>query len=371
MLLVGAALLLRSYERLTTVSPGYDPSNLITVNVSLPAARYPPPARQAFFDQALAAIQALPGVRNAAAGSGVPPQLGSTFGKLEIEGRPESDPISGVFAGGYVSPSFFSTLGIPVLEGRAFTDDDVVGRDPVVVLGASFARQVFGDRALGRRLRLRSREVWFTVVGVVGDVKAFGLAEGRMPQLYYARAQQRPGYGAIVIRTAGDPAALLPAVKSRIWALDSQLPIRDIATADQLIAKAASQARFNMVLLTAFAGSGLLLALVGVFGVMALYVGERRREVGIRIALGATRGSVASLVLRRTALVVIGGSAVGLLAAGWLSRYTRTLLFQVSPTDLVSFVVPIAVVTAAAAAAVIVPIRRAARVDPVVALRAE
>jgi predicted permease len=372
MLLVGATLLLRSYGRLTAVTPGYDPTNLISMSLSLPSARYPPPARQAFFDQALAAIGTIPGVRSVAAGSGIPPQLGSSFGKLDIEGRPESDPISGVFAGGYVSASFFSTLGIPVLQGRAFTDDDGVDRDPVVVLGASFARQIFGRDAVGRRVRLRSRDPWFTVIGVVGDVKAFGLADdGRRPQLYFARAQQRPGYGVIVLRAAGDPAALVPAVKSRIWALDSQLPIRDIATADQLLTRAASQARFNMVLLTALAGSGLLLALVGVFGVMALYVGERRGEVGIRIALGATRKSVASLVVRRTGLVVAGGLSVGLAAAAWLSGYTRALLFQVSPIDLPSFAIPAGLVAFASAAAVIVPMRRAARVDPVVVLRGD
>jgi putative ABC transport system permease protein len=372
MLLVGAMLLLRSYGRLTAVMPGYDPASLISVSLSLPSARYPPPARQAFFDQALTAIAAIPGVQAVAAGSGIPPQLGSNFGTLEIDGRPDNHAVSGVFAGGFVSPSFFATLGIPVLDGRVFTDDDVVGRDRVVVLGASFARQMFGSDALGRRVRLQGRDSWATVVGVVGDVKAFGLADdGRRPQIYFARAQHRPGYGAIVIRAAGDPAPLVPAIKATIWALDAQLPIRDVATADQLLTRAASQARFNMVLLTAFAGAGLLLALVGVFGVMALYVGERRREVGIRLALGATRGAVASLVLRRTALVVLGGGAAGLAAAAWLSRLTRTLLFQVSPTDFVSFLVPAGVVAVAAAAAIIVPMRRAARVDPVVVLRGD
>jgi putative ABC transport system permease protein len=373
MLLVGASLLLRSYAKLTAVDPGYDPTGVLTVRVSLPSARYAPEARQVFFDEALAGIRAIPGVVAAAVGSGIPPELGITTGQLEIEGRPSSDRTRGIFAGGYVSPAFFATLRIPVLDGRVFTGDDVVGRDRVVVLGASFARDAFGgERPIGRRIRLQADEPWSTVVGVVGDVKAFGLADdGSRPQIYHARAQLRPGYGAFAIRTDADPLARLPAIKAAIWALDPQLPLRDVATAGQLVARSASQARFNLALLAAFAGCGLLLAVVGVFGVMAIFVGERRREVGIRMALGATRGAVGALVLRQTGVVVLGGAAVGVAGAVWLSQFTRTLLFQVAPTDPASFIVPALAIALAAGAAVVVPVRRAMVVDPAIVLRGE
>jgi putative ABC transport system permease protein len=373
MLLVGASLLLRSYAKLTAVEPGYDPSGVLVMRVSLTSSRYPPQQRQAFFDQAVASIRTLPGVVEAAAGSGVPPDSGSTFGQLEIDGRPDPNRRSGVFGGGFVSPTYFATLAIPVLEGRVFSDDDVLERDRVVVLGASTAALYFpGESPIGQRVRLNPNAPWATVVGVVGDVKAFNLSSPReWPQLYQARAQWRPGYGAIVIRAAGDPEALVPAVKARIWALDPRLPLREIVTADQLLARSVSQSRFNMALLVSFAGCGLLLAVVGVYGVTSLFVGQRQREVGIRMALGATRGAVAALVVRQTALVLAFGIAFGGAGAVWLSRFMRDLVFGVATTDVASFLLPALAIALAAGAATLVPLRRATTVDPAVVLRGE
>jgi predicted permease len=372
-LLVGAALLLRSYSRLTEVDPGYDPTNVLSVAISLPSDRYPSARRQAFFDQVLTAVRAIPGVTAAAVGNGVPPESGVTFGRLEIERRASADARSGVFSGGYVTPEYFTTLRIPVLDGRVFTGDDLAGRDRVVVLGAAFARQYFPNESpIGRRLRLQSEGPWSTVIGVVGDVRALSLAadSGRL-QLYHARAQMRPGFGAVVVRTAGDPQAFVPAIKAAIWAQDPALPLRDIATAGQLLARSISQSRFNMALLAAFAACGLLLAVVGVYGVTALYVGQRHREVGIRMALGATRTSVAGLIARQTALVLAAGVLCGLIGAAWLSRFMRELVFQIATTDAASYAVPALAVVVAALAATLVPLRRATRIDPAVVLRTE
>jgi ABC-type antimicrobial peptide transport system permease subunit len=278
-------------------------------------------------------------------------------------------------AGGFVSPTYFATLGIPLLEGRFFTTDDTFGRDRVVVVSRSFAQQYWpGGSALGARLRLQPNGAWSTVVGVVADVKALGLASnsrtGQM-QLYQARAQLRPGFGVVVVRAAGDPAALIPAIKARIWAIDPDLVLRDVATAHQLLARSTSQSRFNMALLVAFAGSGLALALVGVYGVTAIFVGQRQREMGIRMALGATRAEVVRFVAGQSMVVVAAGIAVGALGALWLSRYLKDLVFQIATTDAANYLVPAAAVAAVAALATLVPLRRAAAVDPARVLRGD
>jgi predicted permease len=377
MLLVGASLLLRSYAKLTAVDPGYDPDGVLSVRVSLPSSRYPakePTRRQLFFDDALRSIAALPGVESAAIGNGVPPDTGILFGEIEIDGRAgAASRRSGVFSGGYVTPEYFATLGIPILEGRGFTSDDTVDRDRVVVVGATFAREFWpGERPIGKRLRLQPNGPWSTVVGIAGDVKALSLSadSGRL-QLYQARAQIRPGFGAFVVRAAGDPAALVPAIKSRIWTLDPRLPLTDVATADQLLWRSVGQARFSASLLGAFAGCGLLLAVVGVYGVMAVYVAQRQREVGIRMALGATRAAVAARVLRQTTVTVVAGLALGGLGAWWLTRYLQGLLFQTTTADPISFGGPMLAVAFAALAATLVPLARATSVDPSVVLRSE
>jgi putative ABC transport system permease protein len=372
-LLVGAVLLLRSYARLTAVDPGFDPRGVLSVRVSLPADRYSAhdkARRQAFFDQALTSVQGLPGVRAAAAGNGVPPNSGVMFGDLAIEGR-QLDARPGLFSGGYVSPSYFATLRIPIAEGRAFTEDDRQGSEPVAIVGRSFAEQYWpGQSPLGARLRIQSVTDWATVVGVAADVKGVSLAKdsGRL-QLYFPRAQTQPGFGAIIVRTDGDPAALTPAIKASLWAIDPKLPLRDIATADQLLARATSPTRFNLALLGAFAACGLALAIVGVYGVMALFVGQRRRELGIRMALGASRRAVAALVIRQTLVVLLCGILAGTAGALLLTRFLQSLLFETPPRDVSSFVLATALIAAASIGATLIPLARAATIAPTIALR--
>ena len=376
MLLVGATLLLKSYAKLTAVDPGYDTERVLTMKLSLPSSRYPakePARRQAFFDQLLESVRALPGVQSAAIGNGIPPDTGVMIGLVEIEGG-EKPRQHSILAGGYVTPGYFSTLGIPLVEGRAFTDDDAFGREPVVIVGQTFAKRFWpGTGALGKKLRLQNTGKWATVVGVVRDVKAIALTNTKNGelQLYQPRAQMRPGFGAIVVRAHGDSRALVPAIKQAIWAQDPLLPIRDISTAEDLLAKSVGQWRFNFALLAALALCGLTLAIVGVYGVTALFVGQRQREVGIRMALGATRSAVASLVIGQTMRMLAVAVVLGIAGAYWLSRYLQSLVFETKTTDGISFAAATVGVVAAAFAATIVPLRRATAVDPAVVLRAE
>jgi ABC-type antimicrobial peptide transport system permease subunit len=248
-----------------------------------------------------------------------------------------------------------------------------VGREVVAIIGRSFAEQQWPGRSpLGARIRIESVSEWATVVGVAAGVSGIGRssATDRL-QVYFARAQSRPGFGAIVVRTAGDPAALIPAIKARVWTIDSKLPLSDIATADQLMARTTSQARFNLALLLSFAGCGLGLAMVGVYGVMSLFVGLRQRELGIRMALGASTAAVASLVFRQSAAVLFYGVAIGAAGAAMLSGLLQKLLFETPPRDTASFVVASAAIVVAASAATVIPLRRATKVDPAIVLRGD
>ena len=374
-LAVGASLLLRSYSKLNAVDPGFDPAGVLTVNLSLPADRYPvkdKARRQAFFDDALASVRSLPGVRDAAVGTGVPPSMGIMFGTLAIEGQPPAGQKAGLFTGGYVTPSYFSTLRIPLLEGRPFTGEDAVERERVVIIGRALAERSWPGRSpLGTRLRISTANPWATVVGVAADVKGTGLTSGaEHPQLYFPRAQIQPGFGAIVVR-ADDPLALIPAIKTRIWALDPKLPVTDIATAEQLLARATSQARFSLALLVAFAACGLALVMVGVYGVMALFVGQRQRELGIRVALGASRPAVANLVVRQAALVLAAGLLLGTAGAAMLTGLLQKLLFEIPARDGLSFFAAAAAIAVAATCATLVPLRRATTVDASTVLRGD
>lgn len=376
-LMIGASLLLKSYARLTAVDPGFDPRNLLTVSVSLPPARYPAsePARRAqFFEDTLESIRRLPGVQSAALGNGIPPATGILFGTLAIEGRAPGDAKSAIFGGGYVTPSYFSTLGIPILDGRGFTDDDTVGRERVVMISQSLADAHWPGRSpIGAHLKIQARDVeWATVVGVVRDVKTISLAStATRPQLYFPRAQLRPGFGAFIIRTAGNPHDVIPMVKARIWDADAGLPIRDVATGDDVLRRDTSQARFNLVLLVAFAASGLALVVVGVYGVTAMLVNQRTRELAIRLALGATPAAVTTLVLRQTAGLLVFGLLLGAGTGLAVSRYLESLLFGTQSTDPLSFAAGAAVIGISALVATLIPLRRASTLSPTTALSAE
>ena len=376
-LLVGAGLLIRSYARVMALDPGYNADGVLAVDVSLPPARYPDTSkatRRQFFDQAMASIASLPGVTAVSIGT-MPARPMMMVTELSIDGRPDITARRQIMGGGYTTSSYFAALGIPLREGRAFTADDTDGRGSVVVVNEAFAKEFWpGESALGKRLKLsRDARAWTTIVGVAADVTfggQVGTSFGRL-QVYFPRAQSSHASGTFIVRAGGDPAALIPAIKTTIWALDNQLPLTRIATARQLLARSTSERRFNLALLGIFAVSGLLLAVVGVYGVTALYVGQRTREVGIRMALGATRSAVARLILRQTVIVLGLAVTAGALGAWWLSRYLESLVFATATTDALTFVSAIAAVVIASIAATLVPLRRATSVDPAIVLRAE
>ena len=376
-LLVGAGLLIRSYAKVMALDPGYNADGVLAVDVSLPAARYPDAGketRRQFFDQAMASIASLPGVTAVTVGT-MPARPMMMLTELSIDGRPDITNRRQIMGGGYTTPSYFAALGIPLRQGRTFTADDTDGRGSVVVVNDAFAKEFWpGESAIGKRLKLsRDARAWTTIVGVSADVKFGGLVGtpfGRL-QVYFPRAQSSHASGTFIIRAGGDPAALIPAIKTTIWALDDQLPLTRIATARQLLARSASERRFNLALLGIFAACGLLLAVVGVYGVTALFVGQRQREVGIRMALGATRGAVAALVLRQTAIMLGLAVASGGAGAWLLSRYLESLVFATTTTDALTFASAITAIVIASIAATLVPLRRATSVDPAIVLRAE
>jgi predicted permease len=368
-LLVGATLLLRSFARLTAVDTGINPAGVVAMRVTPPPG--PAARRAAFYDDLLGRVAVLPGVTAAAVGQGLPPENGILVGTLQIDGR-EPAKAPSVLSGGSVTPAYFSLLGIRVLSGRTFTADDRDGSEPVAVVSESFASRYWPDgHPIGARFRLDANDRPATIVGVVGNVRANDLGAGGVGdlQVYFPRAQTHPTHGVIVAKASGDPRALVPALKAQVWAVDPKLPVQEVATAEDLVARSAARARFNLALLSAFALCGLLLAAVGVYGVMALFVGQRRDELGLRLALGATPAALAGLVLRQTAVVVLVGMTLGAAGALAFNRVVASLLFNTESTDPASYAVALAAVGLSALLATAVPVVRAARVDPVATLR--
>jgi putative ABC transport system permease protein len=368
-LLVGAGLLIRSYGRMVASSPGFQPERRIAMRVALPDARYSTAAaRGDFFSRLLAQTQALPGVEAAALGGGVPPNTGIIFGELEIEGQPAANGgAPAAFGGGAVAPGFFRTLGIRLIEGREFVDADRTA--PVAVVNEAAAKRWWpGQSALGKRLRFGSRSEWMTVVGVAGDVKT---AYGDVQIYNLLQPQNMESDTTLVARTSADPAALAGALKGQVWSIDPRVPVTEITTLTQAMTESRSRPRFNLVLLSSFAAVGLLLAAIGIYGVISYSVGQRTQEIGLRMALGALPRDIRRAVVGEAVLLSGIGLALGVAGALAVTRVMRSMLFEVSPSDPASFGVTVAVLAATAVAAAWVPARRAMRVDPMVALRAE
>lgn len=372
-LVVGALLLTRSLANLTSISPGFDAENVVSLDLPLPATHYPgPEARERFFTDLLEQTRGQSGVQSAALSTGLPPATGIMFGSLEIEGAPQgpSEPI--VLAGSSVSPGYFATLRIPLVAGQEFTAEDVTTRRLVTIVSETFARKFLpSGGALGSRVRLDSTSEFATVVGVAADVRANGLAESEMSSVHVYVPFRSSTSALLVVRTAGDPLLMVDALKARVWALDPNLAIREIVTARERLRQASATSRFGLVLLGLFAAIGLALAAVGVFGVLMLIVGQRRREMAVRLSLGATQAQVIGRVGRYAAWVTGLGLALGLSGAALLSRYISSLLTGVTPSDPATMIAAVATVVVAAALAAVGPARRLATVEPVEALRLE
>jgi putative ABC transport system permease protein len=369
-LLAGSGLLIRSFLKLQSVDKGFMPESTVAMGIQLDA-RYNQPARQnAFFRGLIGRTSALPGVEAAAAVNQLPLGGGESLGTgLQVEGHPFDDKT--LFEGRSITPRYFAAMRIPLLSGRAFTDDDTAGRPPVAIVSRSFARKYFpGHDAVGKRYR-NGDNVWWTIVGVVGDVRYRSLEAPPPMQIYNPLWQSGANSLSVVARTSLAPDRLDSDMRTLVRGLDPAVAVADVRTMSQLVSAATAERLFQTLLLTAFGGVALFLSLVGLYALMAYSVQQRTAEIGIRMALGAQRSSVMRLVLKQGSTLALTGIALGFACAWALTRSMASLLFEVKPTDAPTFFGAAILFCAVALAACYVPARRATRVDPMVALRYE
>jgi len=382
-LLVGAGLLINSFQRLCTINPGFVPEKVLTCQISLPSAKYKDPQIVDFFQRLLERVPALPGVKAAGATMTLPlrnPNRGY-WGGLNIEGRAavtrESIPIVS-FA--QVTPGYFRAMGIPILKGRAFAEQDNSDQSPkVAIVNATLARRFFSDvDPIGRRICMGEdclKGPWITVVGVVGDTALESLTDPRFPQVFSPHAQGVEGGVAgnmeLAVRTSSDPLSLAASVRDQVHQLDKDQSVADMQTLDQVVSASLAQPRLNTLLLAGFAALALMLAAIGVYGVISHSVAQRTREIGIRMALGATRGVVLRMVVGEGLMLTLAGLGVGLVAAAGLARLITSLLYGVPPSDPATFLAVSLLLAGVAFLASYIPARRATKVDPMVALRYE
>lgn len=375
-LLVGAGLLLKSFARLMEVDLGFRSDNLLTMQISLPSSKYgTPEQRRAFFERALEQIRTVPGVISAGAVSNLPLSGSMTGGGFTIEGRAKIPVEQGTGTDlRSTSHQYLQTMGIPLLRGRYFNDRDRDGAPAVVIIDETLARAYFRDEdPLGKRVAVEGPQ-WREIVGVVGRIKYEGLESDDKGQLYFPHAQD-PWSGMfrmfLAVRTAAEPMNSVSAVQGAIRRLDKDLPVYRIKTMEQLVSNSVAQRRFSMFLLGLFASLALLLATVGIYGVLAHSVVERTPEIGVRMALGASKGDVLRLVIGQGMVQTLAGIGAGLIAAFGLTRLMSALLFQVKATDPLTFVLIPLLLLSMAFVACYLPARRATKIDPLVALRAE
>jgi putative ABC transport system permease protein len=372
-LLIGAGLLSQSLLRLQHVSLGFRSDRLLTFQISLPRTKYPIDKSTVFYRTLLESLRATPGVRAAAASSGIPFGNGAYTQTPIVTSGPSPLPPETAVPTDWrvVSPAFFKTMNIPVLRGREFADPDAPGAPPVVIVSQATARRFWGDAdPLGRTLHRQGDPArHFTVVGVVGDVRHTALSQ-ESPAIYYPLGP-RIGVMDIVVRTEAKPESVLPTVRQRIHQLDPALPVSTVRTMDEWVSNNAAQPRLNAMLLTGFAAAAMLIAAIGIYGVLAYSVNQRTREIGLRMALGAPRAQVLRLVVREGMTVGAIGISAGIAGALALSRVLASLVFDVPVRDPLTYVTVAASLAIVALAACVIPARKASRVDPMVALRYE
>ncbi len=373
-LLIIASLMLRSFQRLQRVDPGFKADDVLTMNVILPDSKYTEPDEwSGFYDRLLDQVRTLPGVDSAGAITMLP-LSGSNMGmSFEVEGRPPASPAD-EYSANYraVSHDYFHTLGISVIRGRAFNERDNDKSPQVIMINESFARIYFyGGDPIGKRIKIGYNDINAEVVGVVGDVKHKSLQADSGAEMYTPYSQTPWWFMSLAIRTRSNSSDIVAGVKASLATLDRDVPVYDVKMMQEYLKKTVSQPRFNMLLMAIFAAVATLLAAVGIYGVISYSVTERTREIGIRQAMGATRGDVLSLIFRQTALLTATGIAVGLGTAFAFAQLMKSLLYEVSPTDPVSFALIPIFLAGVALGASFIPARRATRVDPMVALRYE
>jgi putative ABC transport system permease protein len=378
-LLVSAGLLLRSFQLLRQVEPGFKTEDALTMRMVLPFPKYSKAeSRRAFYDEVLRQVKEVPGVDAAGMITFLPLSFNGMNFSFSVEGRPAPSDMKLPFAlFRVVSPDYFHAMGIPLLRGRYFDVHDAPEVTPVTVINRRLAEQYWpGEDAIGKRLKVGpadSPNAWLTVVGVVGDVRQTGLYEQKL-EFYVPYMQERRSFMAprdLVVRTKADPAVIAGAVRKAVWSVDKDQPVSNVRTLDQVFAAAISQERFQALMLGLFAALALVLACVGLYGVISYSVVQRTHEIGVRMALGAQPVDVLRLVIRQGMSLTIAGLVIGIVAGTFATRLLTEMLFGVTPRDPLTFVgVPVLLLVVAFLACYI-PARRATRIDPLLALRYE
>jgi putative ABC transport system permease protein len=375
-LLVGAGLLFQSLRQLFAITPGFDPRNVLSMQVQVAGPAFRDRAAvNRFFRSSLDAVTELPRVERAALTGQLPLSGDSDVYGVQFEADGADAAASGAAFRYAVSPGYFDTMGIPVLRGRGITDHDHAAAPLAVVISESLARRRFPDAdPIGQRLRIGPADgPWFTVVGVAGDVKQLSLETTFLDAVYLAPEQWHFADRALsfVIKTRGDAASLTAAVRTAIWSVDKDQPIVRIATLDDIVTSTARERTFALLLFELFGLAALLLTAVGIYGVVSSGVNERVREIGVRSALGASRPAILRMVMGEGATMAGLGITLGALAAAAATRGMTSLLFGVSRFDWLSYVTVACLLLAVAALASLIPALRAARVDPSLTLRSE
>jgi putative ABC transport system permease protein len=371
-LLIGAGLLVKSFVRLQNVSPGFNPHNVLTAEISLPVVKYPRGQPVvSFYEEAARRIKNIPGAQDAAFTVMLPLSGSNTDSSFIIEGR---DPKA---MASYpdeeirdITPDYFRVLQTPLLEGRFFTKADTADSPPVVIVNQAFAKKYFGNgEALGKRIsRDDTKPEWMTIVGVVADIKHRGLDTGAQPEYYLPHAQSPDREMVLAVRSAQDARTLTGAIREELRNIDPDIPLANVRTLDAVVADSIAPRRLSVVLLGAFSGIALLLASAGMYGVISFLVVQRTHEIGVRMALGAQRSDVLKMVIGHAAKLLLIGAAIGLPIAFFSCSALRTLLYQVSPFDISIFLVVPVILGVVGLLASYIPALRAARADPVVAL---
>ncbi|HWQ55964.1 MAG TPA: ABC transporter permease [Bryobacteraceae bacterium] len=374
MLAVGAALLMQSFAQLRGTDPGFQTTGILTMKTPLSRAQYRDQAKRSdFHRQVLERVGALPGVVSAGFTNGIPLVTKGDVHGFNIEGRPRLS--GGVYSNAnyrVVTPNYLATIGIPLREGRYLDTHDTPEAPLVALVNEALQRKFWaGEGALGKRFRFGSTSRWITIVGVVRDVKQAGLDQPSRPEMYLAAAQSPTWLGELAIRTKGNPKSLAAAVRREIRAVDQDVPVTDVRTMEEVLDREVFQRRAQMLLLAVFAALALLLASLGIYGVLAYLVARRTKEIGIRIALGASPRDVLVLVAGQGVGLSMAGIAAGAAGALVLAQVMSKLLFGIAATDGPTFVGVGVLLVAVASAASLIPARRAMRLDPNVALREE
>ena len=375
-LLVGAGLLLRSFQRVLETDPGFQPEHVLTASLSLPDSQYKADAQiRNFYQHLMERLRQLPGAQMAGGSTDLPLKAGWNHLFTPEGYQPPQGANLNICNHSVILGQYLQTMGVPLLRGRYFTEQDNDGSTHVLIVSQSLARRYWpnGD-AIGKRLKwgpAESKDAWLTIVGVVGDVKQSTLEVETTPHTYEPFLQNTSSSLNVAIRASGEPASLSSALRSSVWAVDSQLAVAQIQTMDQVISESTTPRRFNLFLLAGFASLALTLAAIGIYGVIAHSVVRRVHEIGVRMALGAQRRDVMRLVVGQGLLLLGIGVLVGTLGTLALTRSLESFLYGIRATDPVTFACVVVILGGVALAACYIPARRATKVDPIIALHYE